>query len=92
MFDNRSSGVVTFSNGDRIHYKYDVDLLYSIIVWLDGEDIRRKYKMGALKTLDADSIFAGSNDDFSETITIPISCFKYIDINSNQLYIVAKRK
>lgn len=96
MFKNGAEGVMDFSSGEQFHYKYieDMDFIptYSIKFKLEGEDVRKKYKLAALETIDAETAYIGSDDDYDNSIEITISVFGSLDLDVDKLYIIAKRK
>lgn len=96
LFDSKSKGSFQLSNGDIICYRFDVDMdfipTYSIIFYMNGVDIRKKYKVGAVESLDSESGFIGSDDDSRMQINVTISMMGFMEMANNQIMIIIKNK
>lgn len=96
MFDQGSTGVVALSNGDVLHYKFvkDMDFFptWKIEFSMEGVDVRKKYKVAALKSLDAEEAYVGDDDDYYDKIKVMISVGGFVDIGKEKLYVIVKRK
>ncbi len=96
LFDSKSKGSFQLSNGDVIYYRFDVDMdfvpTYSIIFYMNGADIRKKYKVGAVESLDSESGFIGDDDDYRKQINVTISMMGYLEMANNQIMIIIKNK
>ena len=96
LFDDGIEGYITLSNGDRIHYKYVKDMdfypTWSILVYMNGTDIRKKYKVAALESLDAEKGYVGKDNDYDSQIDVTISIGGFIDIGNSELYLIVKNK
>ena len=96
MFDNESTGSFTLSNGDCIHYKFDVDMdfvpEYSIIFYMDNKDIRNKYKIGVLEKTDAEGGYIGKDDDDRRQVKVTISMMGFQEMCNKNVIVIIKKK
>lgn len=96
MFDTKSRGTVTLSNGDILHYKFVVEsalvLEWYIEFSIDGCDISKKYDLALLKSLDASEGYVGDTDLFVDGLKVTLCLINYVDIGTNSLYVIVREK
>ena len=96
LFDSGAEGSVTLSNGDRLYYKYEADKdfipMYLIHFYMHGEDIRNKYKVAVVTSLDPHSGYIGKDESSTSQINVMISVMGYIDIGTDRIFVIVKKK
>ena len=96
MYNSKSSGNITLSNGDILHYKFVVESAL-VMEWyvefsMDGCDISKKYDLALLESLDASEGYVGDVDLFVDGLKVTMCMIDYVDVGANSLYVIVREK